>query len=439
MTLLKDLSIITSDPVRAKSIHRIVFAKGRPRQQAYDYLVEVARQAGLGIVRLCALLLKYDEERRERAGDAKANGSLCGGDAWSARVFFNAVSSYDEERYRVFTHHDLTLLVAELTLLGLRDLPTNSEALAYVEEQLERVFGQLAEADEETVKNYCSLKRLWLLRNIELKSLDANLEEQLENAASIRRAFMKIFGKEFLAERAQLFRMNVAERRLQLFKDNPGINEVDLERMLGKGKGRQDSNLSRHQLGLPVGCFLSRSAGSKPLDGEYARARSLLRNLATLTHPDKLRQHELSWSQREQLESIWHEIAPLRAESNNKTILTRSVPFLESKLQLARRIMELAHIEDLDASLVVQGSTIEEQVQWLEGANEFLDKRMRCLQADSLHCSRNKELDDMRKLSEAPEEVQEAERQAMVEKCEAFSNNADALERRAVRLISACA
>jgi hypothetical protein len=114
------------------------------------------------------------------------------------------------------------------------------------------------------------------------------------------------------------------------------------------------------------------------------------------------------------------------------------VAFLENRLQLARRILELAHIEDLDASLVVQGSTIEEQIQWLEEANQFVDERIGRLQADSLHCSRNSELADMHSLVEASEEAQEAERRAMVEKCETFKKRADVLERRADRLIGAC-
>jgi hypothetical protein len=437
MTLLDDLSEIISDPVRAKSIHRIVFAKDRSRQHAYDYLVEAARLAALGIVRVSALLLKYDDERRERNSDARPVNRPGTRETWSARTFFNAVSSYDK-RYPELTRQDLMLLVAELTMLGLRKLPTNSKALAYVEEQFDQLLVQLSETDEDSVKQFRSLKLHWLHRNIEQRDIEAGLEEQLEKAVSVRQEFMKIFGQEFLAERTQFCRMNIAKRRLQLLKENPGVNVAEIERMLGKGKNHRHAKLSRHQLDLPPGYLVSVSGYSIPGDNSYSRARSLLGQISSLTHPDKSRQHQLGRSQRKQLESIWHETAALRAERSNKPVLTRSVAFLENRLQLARRILELAHIEDLDASLVVQGSTIEEQIQWLEEANQFVDERIGRLQADSLHCSRNSELADMHSLVEASEEAQEAERRAMVEKCETFKKRADVLERRADRLIGAC-
>lgn len=438
MTLQTDLSILLGDPLRAKSIHRILFTKGRLRQQAYDYLVEVARRAGLGVLRMSVLLLKYEDERRARIEATGPDARLPGDEAWAAREFFETVSSYGEA-YRVHTRQDLLLLVAEITLLGLKDLPTDSNALAYIEQQRGVIIEQLAEADDETEARFRKLKNHWLRQTIELRSSEATLDDLAQRASSIRHDFMQLFGREFLAERAQLYRMNVAEHRLQLLKDNPGINEADIERMLGKGKSQRHPHLSRHQLGLPVYCFLSTPGNSPPADEGYAKARSLLRALATLTHPDKVRQRELNCSQRGKLEEIWHEISPLRTESNNKAVLARSVAYLESKLQFAERILELAHIEDLDVSLVIQGSTIEEQIKWLENANEFLDNRIRCLQADNLHFRNSQELDDMQMLVEAPREAQEAERKAMMEKCETFKKRADALERRADRLIGVCA
>jgi len=438
MTLQKDIEILTGDPDRAESIYRALLAKGISRQEAYDRMVEVARQAGLAIVRVTVLLMKYEDELRARRDASVDSNDLPGDEAWAAREFFRTVSSYGDQ-YQVQTRHDLMLLVTELSVLGLKDLPTDSDALAYIEEQRRVTIEQLAEADKETAKQFRKLKNHWLCHNIELRCSEATLDELMQHTTSIRQEFMKIFGKEFLAEREQFFCMDVAARRLQLLKQNPGINETDIERMLGKGKGRSDTHLSRHQLGLPVGCFVSMPGNPMPADEGYSKARSLLRNLATLTHPDKVRQRDLNWDQRSQLESIWHEISSLRAQSNNKSVLARSVAFLEGKLQLAKRILELAHIEDLDAALVAQGATLEEQIRWLESVNELLDEKIRSTQADNLLYSCNQQLYDMQALVEAPKEAQEAERQVLIENCETFRKRAEALEQEASRFISACA
>lgn len=438
MTLQTDLAILLNDPVRAKSIDRIIFAEGRLRQQAYDYIVEVARKAGLGIVRMAALLLKYEDERCEKIVAAGPDARPAGDAGWASRDLFQVVSSYGEE-YQVNTRLDLLMLVSELSLLGLKALQTDNDALAYVEEQRRVLLEQLAEVDEETSGRFLKLKSNWLIKNAELRNSKAKLDELMEDTASIRQEFMNLFGKELMAERAAFYRMEVAQRRLQLLKENPGINEADIERMLGKGNKRADSRLSRHQLGLPVGCFVSAHGGSTPADNAFDKARALLRNLATLTHPDKIRPLDLTWNQREQLEAIWHETSPLRAQSSNRAVLSQSVKYLESKLQLAERIVDLSHITDLDVSFVIQGSTIEEQIRWLENANEYIDERIRHTHADNLHLCSNRELKDLQALVAAPKKTQDAERQAMLEKCEAFRKRAEALERQAARLVGACA
>ena len=437
MSLIQDLSIIMNDPVRARSIHRIVSARDRPLQQAYDYLAEVAGKAGLSVVRLSALLLKYDDENRQDSDEEDTPAFLRGNKCRSTREFCATVTAYNQ-RYRVFTRHELTALASELTLLGLRGAPTNSAAMSFFEEQADRVLEQIAEVDEETVGRYRGLKSHWLNRNIEMKALSANLEARVENAALIRRQFMEIFGHEFRAEREQLLRMKVAERRLQILRENPGINQADLQRMLGHNGNRQDSALSRHQLGRPAGCVIPGSDRTASANGDHSKAKYLLRSLIALIHPDKTDRYELGPNPRSQLDSIWHEVAALRAE-NSKAALIRAIPWLENQLQLARKVLDLAHLEDIDASLIVQGSTIAEQVAWLESTNELLDDRMRRLQVDSLHYFRNRELGNMQALIAAPQQVQQAERQEMVEKCERFRQRAASLEQRIARLFPACA
>ena len=438
MTLQADLANLLNDPVRAESINRSIFAQGRMRHRAYDHIVEVARQAGLGIVRMTALLLKYEDERRAKI-DPSDSGSRLAGDALSAsRDLFRAVSSYNE-KYQIRSRLDFALLVSELSLLGLQALPTDNSALAYIEEQCRVLLTQLAEVDEETSKRFRELKRQWLSNSVELKNCESVLDKLTQDRASIRREFMNRFGKDLMAERAAFFRMEVAQRRLQLLKENPGLNEADIQRMLGKGNKRPGSRLRRHQLGLPAGYFVATARDSAPAGDALARARALLRKLATLTHPDKILPLDLTCNQREQLGAIWHEIEPLRAQSSNRALLSNSVEHLERRLRLAEHIVALAHIEDLDASLVVQGSTVEEKIRWLEHTNKYLDERVRGVKADNLHLYGDREIENIKALLAAPEQTQEAERQAMRDNCLRCRKRAEALEREADRLIGACA
>jgi hypothetical protein len=438
MTLQNDLEILTGESDRAKAIHRALLAKGKSRRKAYEHIVKIARHAGLGIVRMTTLLIKYEDDRRQRVEASGQDDDKTADETWAAREFFKTVSSYGDQ-YQVRTRNDLVLLVSELTLLRLKHLPTDSTALSFVEEQRRVTVEQLAGADTKTAEKFRKLKNLWLCHNVKLKSSETTHDELVEQTASTRRTFMKIFGKEFLAEREQYFRMDVADRRLQLMKKNPGINEVDIERMLGKGKEPSGSHLSRHQLGLPIGCLMPLPQNRTPAEDGHRKAKSLWRNLAMLTHPDKIRQRDLSWSQRRQLELIWHEMLPLRAQSNNKGVLAQSVIYLDRKLQLAEQILKLAHLENLDAALIVQGTNLGEQILWLESANDFLDEQIRITQADNLQYSCSQQIYDMQALVEAPKEAQEVERQAMMEKSEAYRKRAEVLEHEASRFTAACA
>ncbi len=437
MTLQKDFEVLTDNSDQAGSLYAALFARGKSRQHAYESIVELARQAGLGIVRMTVLLVKYEDERRDKVEAMDQDDKHPADEAWATREFFNTVSAYGDQ-YQIITRHDLAMLVAELKLLGLKDLPTDSPALAYIEEQRRVTVEQLSDIDGKTAQQYRRLKTHWLCHNVELKSSETTHDDLMRQTASIHREFMNIFGREFLAEMEQFNRMNVATRRLQLVKENPGFDEADIERMLGKGKARADTRLSMHQLGLPAGYRLSLPGDPMPSDAGV-KAKSIWRSLATLTHPDKIRQLGLGWAQRMQLESIWDEVSSLRTQSKNKTVLARSVPYLETKLRLAERILELAHIEELDATLIAQGTSIDEQIQWLESANEFLDEQIQLSQADNLQYTCNRQLVDMQALVEASDETQATERQAMVEKCETFRKRAEALENEASRFICACA
>lgn len=438
MTLQKDLSLLLGDPVRAKTLERIIFAQDRLRQQAYDYIVGIARKVGLGIVGTSILLLKYEDERKERIDAAGPDAGQPGREAWSARELFKTVSNYGDE-YRISTRQDLTLLVAEVMLLGLKDMPANSQALAFVEKRRRETVEQLAEVEDDTAARFLGLKNHWLQRHVELRAAESSLGDLSRRAASIRHEFMRLFGREFLAARAQRRRMEVARRRLQLLRENPGINDADIERMLDRGETRQGSQPSKLQLLLPPAYCLNSSQGAMSVDEDFDRARSLLRSLARLTHPDKLSHLDPGSRQREQLEAIWQEMSTLRARCAEKHVLARAVPGLERYLRLAERILELARFTELDASLVIEGATISEQIRWLEDANRALDQKLRNTQADNLHLCDDTELREMQALVEAPRETQETERQAMVNDCEKFRKHAEALELKAARLAAAFA
>ena len=433
MAILNDLEILLGRE-KADALYASLFDPDSERAEAYEILAQIARDARFGHVRFTALLLKCDAEWA-RLTPVEDGETFVQGRKQQSDELYKAVAGYDE--VGTFGNREALLsLMAELTVLGLRNSPISSPALLYLEDQYQETARELAEADKETAQTFVSLKNRWLVQNIELRVVRTALEKASEAAADTRQAFMNQYGREYLAERSQLIRMDTAYQKLRLTQENPGVDEAAIERMLGAGPEKKDKRRSRQQVSRPAEWILR--GADKPQDTQQrvAEARSLMRRLAALTHPDKVRHLELSEPQRRKLDAIWRETGQIRAQRNRGSALAESVGVLERQLKLAQRILSLAPIDELDPDLVIPGDHLMEKVEWLEAANEGIHIELDRIGQERAELREDALLATMQRLVAAPDEAREAEKKAMLEKSAAYRRRAEMLEADVMRLVS---
>lgn len=429
MSLKKDLFALVNDRGRSNSIHASLFEKDVTRRKVYDVLSQLARECDLGVVGLALLLWKYEDARHSLRRGESARESHDGPFELPLRLFFDTLVSC-RDLHAIQSRGDLETLLMEIRLLGLKELPIDSPAVTYIEQQRRATMEQLPAIDAALIRKYRNRKHQWLQQNLQLKGYQSTLGRQRRESEAVHCRYMNLMGREHLACQAQRDRLAAARRILGLLRDNPGYGRIDCERMLRQDEQRATVHSRNHFAPLP-GCALKSADDDDQTCKAGDEAKLCLRRLASLTHSDRILRLDPGCRQRRQLEEIWEELAAIRELQSDRRKLAAYLPYLEEKLAQARRIHDMAHIRDLDATLVIPGAEIEEQLAWLGQASLSLERRISLLRASNLQISSNEQIERMRQVVEAPVEVQESERRALREETEQLCMQADVIQKQA--------
>lgn len=426
-TLQDDLKTICSD----NDMPRLA----RKRARAFKQLVEVAAGYDIGYTRNVALLLKYETEQQQSAGvaqDFMGNSLLA---EWPTTEMTAALQSHYADD-PLFADGDLTMLITEMVLLGLHTAATDSDALAYFDTQRQLTIDQSSDAEPATKKLFAIRKRAWLRSNEEFGNIILRHEDSMLRAEMLRQAFLQLFSVEFIAEKEQAARLEIARLRLELIRQNPALDADQIRERLKDEVEKRVETLRGYQLSASYGLTLSREGRDNYDQQDLETAKHLLRRIAMLTHPDRLQNLDLTREQRRQLGRIWKSTHALRGDRDGQGMLCRSIPTLEQKLELAQQILAQAGIEGLDAALTIQGDTLEERIAWLERACAEIDQQIVAIQAEIFAVSADEELKLMRAMIDMPEARQEEQRERMKLHADECRKAAEQLEREADELLS---
>lgn len=428
-TFSEDLDTLKASGTNADAIRGILTATDTQRPAAYASVVGVAVDAGLEMAQTAALILKYEGELQLSAGTAEIVDGMTMLSSWPVNAIRRALlSEYPESA--VGSVDQLNVMFTEMHMLRLDQAAIDSDALAFYARQQKLTTTQITEADETTRRRYAIRKKDWLRANEELGELGIVREDCILRIEGLQQEFMQHFATEFIYERTHRSRLEIARLRWKLIQEQPGLSPEEIEARLQHEIELRRDALTDYHLSATFGLLPESETQPNESPQDFAEAKQLLRRLFMLIHPDRLARLPLTDAQRRQLQRIWHETAGLRARSASGTVLCRSNALLRRRVQQAQQVLEMAGIEDIDATSVIRGESLEERVRWLDDACSELDQGIASLQAELHSLSSNQELCFMRSLLNAPESVQEEERRNMEANAENYAKEAARLEER---------
>lgn len=424
-TLKEDLALLDSDGATDRA--DLVASTTQP-SEAYAEIVGLAHEAGLGFVHALALLLKCESERQQQDGSAEMfNGRALLG-KWPVRSLHDALRQCFDDA-TLGTIDQLNVLVTEMRLLGLDQVATNSDALTFFARQQKLTREQASAVDEVTRRCFDVRKQAWLRLNEELGELCLLREDHALRMEASRQEFMQLFATEFLAERSELARLELARLALELLEKEPQLTAAQVTERLQEEIARRRETLAGYQRSAAYGLLSATGVNLQDGSEDQAQTKHLLRKLAMLIHPDRLNGLPLTDEQRQALMRIWHDTNRLRAQYDGEGRLSRSNELLRHSLRKAQQILEMAGIEDLDPTSTIRGGTLQERIDWLGEACDALEHRVASVQAELFVHSGDQELNYMRALLAAPETAQEEERLKMKTNAERYRTAAEKLER----------
>jgi len=437
-TLIEDLALLHHDRTQTAIHLADSAAPSADRASAYSQVVGLAQDAGLDFIHTLALLLKCETESQQQDGSAEMFSGRALLTTWPVRTLYGALRlAFDQET--LGTIDDLNVLVSEMRLLGLDRVATDSRALEYYAKQHSLTRQQAAEVDAPTRREYGLRKEAWLRLNDELGEISLLREDRVLRVEAERQEFMHLFATEYLAERSQRARAEIARMALELLRQHPELGAADIQERLREEICKRREELEACERSA---AYAQQSGGATRMNDapeDLAETKLLLKKLAMLIHPDRLAELPLTDAQRQQLTRIWHDTNRLRADRSAGGMLSRSNEMLRYNVRRAQQILEMAGIEDLDPTATIRGATLEERVDWLNASCEAIEDRIASVQAELYVLGSDRELDYMRALLKAPLAVQEEERSTMKRDAERYRDEAREAEAALNQLLEAAA
>lgn len=328
------------------------------------------------------------------------------------------------------------LIRADLHLLGIQS--PELEAFGAREAMARGLLGDATTAQREA---FIAAKSSWLQQQDELAEGLLVLEQRRLENANIVREWMALFGAEYMALQEHVSRLELAQMRMELAKAQPELAREAIEELVAEVERERNKVLAALRAQVALAPRLAKIGGGAPADVDLiadmrADCKRLLRQLWALLHPDKLHQHpaygELTEQQRKQLAELWHACMEIRAEelgfaSDSLGSQYRSRVVLQNALDTARAVLTAAGI-DTDVNLIIQGDTLELQLQWLAHAVESLQQDLALLQVELKALLDDRDVQEKIAMLSMPADRQAQLRSEMRTRAEACRAQADDLE-----------
>ncbi|MBI4601923.1 MAG: hypothetical protein HY721_08170 [Planctomycetes bacterium] len=429
------------------------------RDPDLERLAEAGRVLDLELCRRLALLLKWDWERlvatqggdggAEKGAPLRAPYPLELARGLKGRFRPDGVRLHEalEEHGARLAEQGYDLwrlqgLVDEILHVDLHFAANDGPELAAfaVREAARRRVLQGASSGEQD--RYWRAHSSWLALEDRLAEDLLFLEERRLENAHVHHLWLQAFGDAYLELERESVRLESAERRLNLLKADPALDEDGLERMVAEIEARRRRELEDLSLEASLASVTRQPRGEGSLSAEEvsafrAESKRLLREIWLLIHPDKLARHpgaeKLTPAQRDHLQGLWVQLMAVGRDElgfskGQMGYSYRSHEVLHDILHTAREILANAGC-DLETRKLPAGVTLDEQVRWLEDRACRLEGEIDEVKAQLRVLLEDPGLKDKLLLLESPPREQERIAKEMRERAQGYRERAEELER----------
>lgn len=376
-------------------------------------LIRLAAFMHLDIYRALALVLKGEWEffhahdykgwRPGRGSVAEILGCAQDAEVQEVKVRFNPdtrklyqelercgrmVSSafYDEESF--------DLLAQEMILADIHRVALRSAEMDDFAKRMGDQWRLFQEGTPEEQQEFWFHKCVWIDLQEQLGDECMRMENHRLKNANIRRQWLKTFGPMEIELQEAIDRYTSLERRIHLKQADPDLNREEVSEMVAEIEKRQKEALRELILQEAWAKVDPDESVFGPIDKHgiqkhQEKSKKVLREIWKLVHEDRLIQspeyQKLSLKQKEKLREILLRTLSIRPEETgySQAIIRhdmRSIQMLERILEQVKRILGNAGIDTPEDS-IVRGNTLAEQIDWLKGEIQVLDRQLMDTQA----------------------------------------------------------
>jgi hypothetical protein len=353
-------------------------------------IIRLGNIIGLDFTRILGLVLKAQFEQLitdDAPGQVDMNLVLP--DEVIKEIYQAFEQTYGIDKKAGCSFQEFESLVQEMVLAGLHKVANDSPEHKAFKSRGDATTVMLQAGTPEQQDAYWILKTQWLHLQDEVGNCLTMLERRRLENATIKRNFLAEFGREYLEMQGQLNHLEGLGLRRNLLRADPDLSAEELEHLvLDAEQGRQRAlEKLRLELAFSTIIFHSNDSTSMSEDG-YQRFKKkykqLLRKVWLTIHPDQLQNNpeyrSLTRHQQDYLKLLWEELMEIRPEETGYQkeqigYTFRDMDRLAEIAQLADTILANAGI-DTSASMIIQGNTLEEQLNWLKERNRYLEQQI---------------------------------------------------------------
>ena len=341
-------------------------------------------------------------------------------------------------------------LVQEMIL---NDMHLRSNNAPELEAFIRRVATQqklLKEATDQQHQEFWVAKSTWFELQEELGEQLLLLENCRLHNAHIFQKWMAVFGNAYIELKEHIYRLKNLELQVFLKEANPGLSREALEKKVAKKNAEWQKELERQKLeaahaasNVALADIHLRPIGGideKKIVEHNRKCKQTLLKLRFLLHPDKLMLNpaydNLTDKQKQYLEDLGRKILEVKlGELTGPFIFGsshRSLTRFQEALDEAKTILANAGL-DINPRLVIQGETIEEQLEWLKQSIERLEEEIESVKGELRVLMEDPDIREKSDMLVHPEEHERLKAE-MMERAKQYRDEGKKLEEQLVSL-----
>ena len=299
-----------------------------------------------------------------------------------------SVLGYDQQRFAILVEQ----MIKSRVLYCANNGPELQTFIINQQEEL----ALLKETSCEQEQEFWLKKCCWMAIQNELGGKLLLREEVRLKNFNINIRWLSIFGALFqdLLER-QMYVLQL-ERRLEIKRMDPKLTETEIDKLVDESMKKDQAELEKLKEQAMMSALLcimgpngSKASGDEVKEYEK-EVRKILNEIWRRTHPDGMQlKKEFTERQRQRLREFFEEA--MKIKHSEALLDVRSLPVLQDILEQVMAIYASAGIE-LEPDTIIRGTTMEEQMAWLEKEIQRREREIGDLRAEITAMAMNQDI-----------------------------------------------